>query len=392
MTQPFIPYGRQDIQPEDIDAVIAVLQSDFLTQGPLIPRFEDALIAVAGAKYAVAMNSGTSALHVACAALGLGPGDWLWTVPNSFVASANCGLYCGASVDFVDIDRQTRNMSVEALAAKLERAAAEKKLPKVVVPVHFGGQSCDMRAIKSLADRYDFYLVEDASHAIGGTFDGQPIGNCRFSDVTVFSFHPVKAVTTAEGGAAMTNDLELAERMAMLRTHGISRAPEVMEGPSEGPWYYQMLALGWNYRLTDVQAALGLSQIKRLSEYVRRRTELADRYDRLLAGSGLTLPQRISASASAWHLYVIGWTPPASGLSRRDAFVRLRQAGIGVNVHYIPIHLQPVYRRLGFAPGQFQNAEDYYATAITLPLHQRMTDAEQDRVVEQVMGLRRAAA
>src|SRR6185369_16592456 len=263
MTQPFIPYGRQDIQPEDIDAVIAVLQSDFLTQGPLIPRFEDALIAVAGAKYAVAMNSGTSALHVACAALGLGPGDWLWTVPNSFVASANCGLYCGASVDFVDIDRQTRNMSVEALAAKLERAAAEKKLPKVVVPVHFGGQSCDMRAIKSLADRYDFYLVEDASHAIGGTFDGQPIGNCRFSDVTVFSFHPVKAVTTAEGGAAMTNDLELAERMAMLRTHGISRGPEVMEGPSEGPWYYQMLALGWNYRLTDVQAALGLSQIKR---------------------------------------------------------------------------------------------------------------------------------
>lgn len=378
----YIPYGRQDIRQEDIDAVVSVLHSDWLTQGPTVPRFETELGAYCNAKYAVAANSATSALHIACLALGLGPNDWLWTSPNTFVASANCGLYCGAQVDFVDIDPRTYNLCVDALSAKLERAASEGRLPKVVVPVHFAGQSCDMLRIRTLADRYGFRIVEDASHAIGGKYRGEPIGNCRHSDITVFSFHPVKIITTGEGGAALTNNGRLGERMARLRSHGTTRDPINMEGESDGPWYYQMLELGWNYRMTDIQAALGCSQMKRLDEFVERRTALANRYDRLLANSGLILPQRDSASASAWHLYVVGWNEADTGVSRLDAVTRLRAAGIGVNVHYIPVHLQPYYRRIGFRSGQYPNAESYYARAITLPLYARLTEAQQDTVVE----------
>ena len=379
-----IPYGRQDINQADIDAVVDVLRSDFLTQGPAVPRFEAALTEHCGARFAVAVNSATSALHIACLALDLGPGDRLWTSPNTFVASANCGRYCGAEIDFVDIDPSTYNMSVDALAKKLEVAARAGKLPKVVVPVHFAGQSCDMVRIRELADRYGFRVVEDASHAIGGTYDGEPIGSCRFSDVAVFSFHPVKIVTTGEGGAALTNDHGLAARMARLRSHGTTREPSLMEEESEGPWYYQMLELGWNYRMTDIQAALGSSQITRVEDYVRRRTELADRYDRLLSGTGLTLPARAPKGSSAWHLYVVGWRD-RGGLSRAEVFARLRAASIGVNVHYVPVHLQPYYRQLGFAPGQYPAAEAYYSRAITLPLYPAMTNLQQDRVVEELL-------
>ena len=328
-----------------------MLRSDWLTQGPAVPRFESALADHCGAGHAVAVNSATSALHIACLALGLGPGDRLWTSPNTFVASANCALYCGAEVDFVDIDPRTGNMSADALAEKLERAEAEGRLPKVVVPVHFAGQSCDMQRIRTLGERYGFRIIEDAAHAIGGNYRGAPIGSCRYSDIAVFSFHPVKIITTAEGGIALTNDVELADRMARLRSHGTTREPAKMEKASDGPWYYEALELGWNYRMTDLQAALGSSQLPRLDDYVAQRSALAERYDGMLANSGLTLPWRDPACASAWHLYVIGWNQDVSGLSRADAFARLRGAGIGVQVHYIPLHTQPCFRRLGFRPG-----------------------------------------
>ncbi len=383
----YIPYGRQDICAEDIEAVVSVLRSDWLTQGPAVARFETALIDSCGAKHAVAVNSATSALHIACVALGLGPGDRLWTSPNTFVASANCGLYCGAQIDFVDIDLSTGNMSVDALSAKLEQAAAEGLQPKIVVPVHFAGQSCDMRRIKALGERYGFRIVEDAAHAIGGKYLGAPIGDCRYSDVTVFSFHPVKIVTTGEGGAALTNDAELAARMQRLRTHGTTRDPTRMQGKPEGAWYYEVAELGWNYRMTDIQAALGCSQMERVQDYVRRRAVLAERYDRLLANSGLTLPRCDPACASAWHLYVIGWNEEAFGLSRADAFASLRAAGIGVQVHYIPVHTHPYFRQLGFRRGQFPNAEAHYARAITIPLYAGLTDAQQDTVVDQVLTL-----
>jgi UDP-4-amino-4,6-dideoxy-N-acetyl-beta-L-altrosamine transaminase len=333
------------------------------------------------------VNSATSALHIACLALGLGPGDRLWTSPNTFVASANCGLYCGAEVDFVDIDPRTYNMSADALAAKLESAEAQGRLPKVIVPVHFAGQSCDMQRIRALADRYGFRIVEDAAHAIGGKYLGMPMGGCRYSDIAVFSFHPVKIITTAEGGVALTNDAELADRMARLRSHGTTHDPARMQGERDGPWYYQVIELGWNYRMTDIQAALGCSQMQRLDGYVRRRTVLAERYNRLLANSGLTLPWSDPDCASAWHLYVVGWNEEASGVSRRDAFGRLRAAGIGVQVHYIPVHTQPYFRKLGFRLGQYPNAEAYYACAITIPLYAGLTEAQQDSVVEQLTAM-----
>jgi UDP-4-amino-4,6-dideoxy-N-acetyl-beta-L-altrosamine transaminase len=382
-----IPYGRQDVLTEDIDAVVSVLRSDWLTQGPTVPRFEAAVAGYCGARHAVAVNSGTSALHIACLALGLKAGDRLWTSANTFVASANCGLYCGADVDFVDIDPRSYNMSVDALAAKLTTAEKQGRLPKVVVPVHFAGQSCDMLRIRALADRYGFRIVEDAAHAIGGRYRGAPVGDCRYCDVAVFSFHPVKAVTTGEGGVAVTNDAELASHMARLRSHGTTHDPNRMHGESDGPWYYQVLELGWNYRMTDIQAALGVSQMLRLDDYVRRRTALAARYDRLLADSGLTLPWRDPACASAWHLYVVGWNEEASGLSRAEAFARLRAAGIGVNVHYIPLHTHPYFGNLGFRAGQFPNVEAYYARALTLPLFPNLTEAQQERVVETLMGM-----
>jgi UDP-4-amino-4,6-dideoxy-N-acetyl-beta-L-altrosamine transaminase len=380
-----IPYGRQDIRADDIDAVAAVLRSDWLTQGPTVPRFERALAEACGAQHGVAVNSATSALHIACVALGLGPGDRLWTSPNTFVASAGCGLACGATIDFVDIDLRTGNMSADALAEKLERAAAAGTLPKIVVPVHFAGQSCDMRRIKNLAERFGFRIIEDAAHAVGGKYDGAPVGDCRYCDIAVFSFHPVKIITTGEGGAALTNDAELAARMARLRSHGIARDPARLQGKGQG-WYYEVEELGWNYRMTDIAAALGMSQMQRLGEYVARRTALARRYARLLADSGLTLPWCEPDAASAWHLYVVGWNE-ACGRSRAEAFSALRAAGIGVQVHYIALHLHPLFRKLGFKPGQYPNAEAHYARAISIPLYATLREAEQDRVVERILRL-----
>ncbi|MBP7666170.1 MAG: UDP-4-amino-4,6-dideoxy-N-acetyl-beta-L-altrosamine transaminase [Burkholderiaceae bacterium] len=376
-----IPYGRQHITAEDEAAVLAALRSDWITQGPAIPRFEQALAARVGARHGVAVCNATAGLHIACLALDLGPGDRLWTSPNTFVASANCGLYCGATVDFVDVDPQTYNMSVPALAAKLEAAAAGGTLPKVVVPVHFAGQSCDMQAIHALGQRYGFRIIEDASHAVGGSYLGQPVGNGRFSDLTVFSFHPVKIITTAEGGMVMTNDAQMAARLERLRSHGITRDPAVMEGEPEGPWVYEQVELGLNYRLTDLQAALGLSQLSQLETSVARRHQIACRYDAELAGLPLTTPWQSPDARSALHLYPIQVDPARSPLTRRQLFDGLRTAGIGVNVHYIPVHTQPHYRRLGFAPGQFPAAEAYYAQAISLPMFPTLTEAQQGEVI-----------
>ncbi len=374
-----IPYGRQDIRVEDIAAVAAVLRSEWITQGPMVPRFEAAVAQSVGAAHAVAANSATSALHVACLALGLGPGDVLWTSPITFVASANCARYCGAEVDFVDIDPATRNMSVAVLEEKLVAASRTGRLPKIVMPVHFAGQSCDMRAIRALGEKYGFAIIEDASHAIGGHYVDAPVGSCRHSDITVFSFHPVKIITTGEGGMLLANDAALARRARRLTSHGITRDAAEMQGESEGSWYYQQIELGYNYRLTDFAAALGLSQLARLEEYVARREALAARYDALLAGLPLDRPGRVAGVRSSWHLYTVRLHDTSR---RRAVFDALRAAGIGVNVHYIPVHLQPDYRRLGFGPGDFPAAEAYYAGALTLPLHPRLTHAEQDHVVQ----------
>lgn len=376
---PFLSYGRQHITDEDVAAVAEVLRSDFLTQGPAVPRFEAALQTLTGAPHAYAMANATAALHLSCLALELGPGDLAWTSPNSFVASANCALYCGADVDFVDIDPASFNMSAEALEAKLEAAAAAGRLPKVVIPVHFAGQPCDMGRIGALAQRYDFRVIEDASHAVGAMLGNMPIGACADSDIAVFSFHPVKIVTTGEGGAALTRDPVVAERLELLRSHGVTRNEALMSGPSEGGWYYEQVTLGFNYRITDIQAALGSSQLTRLDHYLRRRHELGDLYDARLKGLPLTIPARLPGRYSAFHLYVVQLDDPAL---RRPVFEALRQANIGANVHYIPIHLQPFYRARGFGPGDFPNAEAYYARAITLPLHPQMTDGDVDRVVD----------
>ena len=377
----FIPYGRQHITHADIDAVVAVLTSDFLTQGARVPAFERALASRVGANYGVAVNSATSALHIACLALGLGVGDWLWTVPNTFVASANCGVYCGAQVDFVDIDPITRNLSVAALAAKLTQAALDNRLPKVLVVVHFAGEPCDMAAIGSLAKQYGFAVIEDASHAVGAQYRGVPVGSCQYSDITVFSFHPVKIITTAEGGLATTNREDLAAHMLRLRSHGITRDPAHMVGETDGAWYYQQLDLGYNYRMTELQAALGLSQLTKLDTFIARRHTLAQRYDDkladLVAAFGVRLPYRSPQNVSALHLYAIEVAPSV----RRAVFDTLRAQAIGVNVHYIPVHTQPYYRALGFDVGDFRHAEAYYAGAISLPLYYDLTDAEQDRVI-----------
>jgi len=376
-----IPYGRQDITETDVDAVIEVLRSDFLTQGPMVPRFEGSVADHVGAKHAIAVNSATSALHIACLALGLGEGDRLWTSPITFVASSNCALYCGASVDFVDIDPRTYNLDIDALASKLATAESEGRLPKILVPVHLCGQSCDMARMAELAQRYGFKIIEDASHAIGGKYEDRFVGDCRYSDITVFSFHPVKIVTTAEGGMALTNDDELAERMALLRSHGITRDPRRMQGESDGAWYYQQVDLGFNYRMTELQAALGVSQMARLDSYVTRRHEIAQRYDDLLSELPVITPWRDSKVYSAFHLYVICVPQLSEGRSRRSVFDALRADGIGVNVHYIPVHTQPYYRAMGFGHGDFPNAERYYAQAISLPLFPTMTEAQQTEVV-----------
>lgn len=375
-----IPYGRQAIDASDEAAVLAALRSDFLTQGPAVPAFEAALREATGAAHAVAANSATSSLHVACLALGLGPGGLLWTTPNTFVASANCGRLCGAEVDFVDIDPSTLNLCPAELERKLRAAERAGRLPQVVVPVDFAGLPADMRAVRALADRYGFRVIEDASHAVGASDHGTPVGSGRAADITVFSFHPVKIVTTAEGGAALTEHADLARAMERARSHGITRDPAQMRGESEGPWYYQQVGLGPNYRMTDLQAALGCSQLRRLREFVRIRTALADRYDELLRGMPVAPAPRRAGALSAWHLYVVQLDGTLEA-RRREVFERMRAAGIGVNVHYIPVHLQPYYRDLGFREGDFPNAERYYRRAITLPLHPGLTHGDQDRVV-----------
>jgi UDP-4-amino-4,6-dideoxy-N-acetyl-beta-L-altrosamine transaminase len=381
-----IPYGRQSISDDDVRAVVDVLHSDFLTQGPVVPAFEQAVADHVGVPHAVAVNSATSALHIACLALGLGPGDRLWTVPNTFIASANCGAYCGASVDFVDIDPATWTMSVPTLVERLAAAEREGHLPKVVVPVAFGGQSCDMRGVRRLAERYGFAVIEDASHAVGGRYAGQPVGGHPLADITVFSFHPVKIVTTAEGGVAVTRDARLADAMRLYRSHGMTRDAALMDAPSEGPWYYQQVALGYNYRMTELQAALGVSQMKRVDEFIARRHRIAARYADLLAGLPLRAQQAEPDAYSALHLYPVRLDDPTR---RRAVFESMRDAGIGVNVHYIPVHLQPFWRRRGFAPGEFPAAEAYYAGAITLPMYPDLTPAQQDEVVR---ALRKALA
>lgn len=382
-----IPYGRQDISQQDIDAVVNVLKSDFLTQGPQVPAFEQSIMNACDADYAVAANSATSALHIACLALGLGQGDWLWTTPNTFVASANCGLYCGAKIDFVDIDPRTYNLCAVELEKKLIIAEQTDKLPKVVIPVHFSGQPCDMEAIHNLSKKYGFKIIEDASHAIGGKYQGEPIGNCRYSDITVFSFHPVKIVTTAEGGVAVTNNAELAEKLNLLRSHGITRDEHLMTKPMDGPWYYQQIELGYNYRMTDMQAALGVSQMQRLDEYVAKRHELADRYNELLKGLPIILPWQHEDSYSGLHLYVIRLQLNKISKMHLEVFNGMREAGILVNIHYIPVHLQPYYQEMGFKEGQFPEAEQYYKEAISLPMFPTMTEEQQNQVVSNLKEL-----
>ncbi|UCV27631.1 UDP-4-amino-4,6-dideoxy-N-acetyl-beta-L-altrosamine transaminase [Ferribacterium limneticum] len=369
-----IPYGRQSIDDADIESVVAVLRSAWLTQGPVVPALEGAFARRCEVNYAVAVSNATAALHLACTALGVRPGDHVWTSPNSFVASANCAHYCGATADFVDIDPVTLNLSIANLEAKLKVAAAQRKLPKVIIPVHFSGRTCDMAAIAQLGQHYGFRIIEDASHAVGALYDGEPVGNCLHSDITIFSFHPVKIITTGEGGMALTNDPAIATHLQRLRSHGITRDQDLMPSPCDGPWHYQQIELGFNYRLTDIQAALGLSQLRRLDEFLARRRYLAHRYAQMLDGLPVRLP--IPNNESAWHLYPVR----VDAVHRRAIFETMQAAGIGVQVHYIPIHLQPYFRQRGFNPGDFPAAEAYYSEAISLPIYPALTEGEQDKV------------
>ena len=375
---PVIPYARQSINPEDLDSVREVLQSDWLTQGPTIERFEEAVSRYCDATHGVAVSSGTGGLHLAYMALGLGPGDRLWTSPNTFVATANAARYCGAEVDFVDIDPRTYNMSVQALHEKLEIAQREGVLPKIVVPVHFAGQPCDMEAIHALSQRYGFRVVEDAAHAIGATGPGEKTGSCNLADIAVFSFHAVKIITTAEGGMIMCRDDSLAARLRRLRSHGITRDRSEMTSANEGAWYYEQMELGFHYRMTDVQAALGVSQLRRIDKFLERRRTLVERYNRALEKLPVIVPTVAPNTRSAWHLYVIQLV---GAVDRRKVFDVMRSDQILVNVHYIPVHLQPYYRRLGFGPGYCPNVEAYYSRTLTLPLYPDLTEQEQDRVV-----------
>ena len=380
-----IPYSCQSITEDDIAAVCAVLRSEYLTQGPAVPAFERAFAARHDLPYAFAVSNATAGLHIACLALGVKPGSRVWTSPNSFLASANCALYCGGTVDFVDIDPRTRNMSVEALRGKLESADKTGTLPQVLIPVDFSGLPCDLREMRGLADQYGFRILEDASHATGASYLDRPVGSA-WADVTVFSFHAVKIVTSAEGGMVTTQDVTLAQRLRQLRSHGMTRDPKELERHSEGGWYYEQQSLGFNYRLTDLQAALGLSQLRRLDAMYARRAALADRYDELLSGLPVVTPVRLADRKSAWHLFVVELTGSAQD-TRDQVFAGLRAAGIGVNVHYIPIHTQPYYTRLGFRQGDFPVAESYYRKAVSLPLFPSMTEEQQDNVVQALRGL-----
>ncbi|MEW5681733.1 MAG: UDP-4-amino-4,6-dideoxy-N-acetyl-beta-L-altrosamine transaminase [Pseudomonadota bacterium] len=381
-----IPYGRQHITQADIDAVTEVLQSDFLTQGPAVPAFEQRLAELTCAKYAVAVNSATSALHIACLALGIGPGSRVWTSPISFVASANCARYCGSDIDFVDVEPDSGNMAVDKLRQKLEAARSSDSLPQLVIPVHLAGSSCDMQQIHYLAKEFGFAVIEDASHAVGASYQDEPVGSCRYSDITVFSFHPVKIITTAEGGMALTNNNDLADKMRLLRSHGISRDESQMTEPSHGAWYYQQLLLGFNYRMTDLQAALGLSQSRRLLPIIQKRQLLAANYHRLLADLPLSLPQLDDINISAWHLFIIRLDDKSK---RQAVFNGLRDAGIGVNVHYIPIHTQPYYQQLGFDWGDLPVAEDFYERIISLPMYPELTGEQQQYVADTLTELLR---
>ena len=380
-----IPYGRQDITAADIKAVVEVLQSDYLTQGPMVPVFERAVAEYCGVATATAVNSATSALHVACMALGVGPGDLVWTSPITFVASANCARYCGADVDFVDIDPKTYNMSAERLAEKLEVAKKSGRLPKVVIPVHLAGQSCDMKTIGVLAKQYGFKVIEDASHAIGAKYLGEPVGNCRYSDIAVFSFHPVKIVTSGEGGVAVTNDRVLGDLMVRLRSHGVTRDASQMTKPSDGLWYYEQLELGFNYRMTDIYAALGASQMDRLDEYVERRQQLARQYDLLFASQPVQTPWQDPHTYSSFHLYIVRPDFAAMKTTHREVFERLRANGVLANLHYIPVYRQPYYAAMGFDKSHFHEAEKYYSEAISLPMFPLLTDDQQIAVVKKMM-------
>jgi UDP-4-amino-4,6-dideoxy-N-acetyl-beta-L-altrosamine transaminase len=378
-----IPYGRQDIDQDDINSVIEVLKSNFLTQGPVAENFENKVCEYVSARYAVSANSATSALHIACLSLNLGVGDWLWTSPITFVASANCALYCGANIDFVDICETTFTMCPVALEEKLIRAKEENCLPKIVIPVHVCGQSADMKAIKNLSKKYGFHIIEDASHAIGGKYIGERVGCCRYSDITVFSFHPVKIITTGEGGIAVTNRPELAERMRLFRSHGITRDQKLMEAVTDGPWSYQQIALGYNYRMNDISAALGLSQLNKIDKFIRRRRDIADKYNNELTGLPVELPTESPDCRSSFHLYVVRLKLDQLSISRLEIFSRLRRSGLGVNVHYIPVHTQPYFQReFGFRYGDFPNSERYYEQAISLPIFPKLTPAEQDYAIK----------
>ena len=379
-----IYYGKQNISESDIRAVEEVLRSDFLTQGPAIERFEERVADYCGAKHAVAVTNATSALHIACLAAGLGEGDILWTSPITFVASANCGRYCGAEVDFVDIDARTYNMSVTALEKKLEQAKRDGKLPKVVVPVHLAGQSCDMKRIRELSAEYGFTVLEDASHAVGADYFGGKVGSCRFSDMAVFSFHPVKIITTGEGGMVLTNSDELYEKLKLYRSHGITRDPAFMTHESDGPWYYQQIELGFNYRMTDIQAALGCSQMQRLDEFVARRRYLAARYDKLLEGLPLVTPHVMSDSVPSWHIYIVRVDFSRVKRTKQEIFEKMKERGVTLNLHYIPVHTQPYYEQLGHRPEECPEAMQYYEEAMTLPLYYDLTDEEQNMIVDKL--------
>lgn len=385
-----IPYARQDINKEDINAVKKVLKSDWLTQGPMVERFEKAVNNYTNSKYATAVSSATGALHIACLALGVGPGDWVWTSPNTFVSSANCALYCGARVDFVDIDPQTYNLSITKLEAKLKDAKKRNKLPKVIIPVHFGGQPCEMIKIHKLSKRYNFKIIEDASHAIGASYTlldknikkKIKIGSCTHSDITVFSFHPVKIITTGEGGMALTNKLNIYEKLRLLRTHGITRETKLMKKKSDGPWYYQQLDLGFNYRMNDIQAALGYQQIKRIEDFIKRRNIIAKRYNDALKGLPINKQYQQKDTYSAFHLYVITLNKKFNANDHLNFFNKMRKKKIGVNLHYIPVHTQPYYQKIGFKKGDFPEVEDYYNKAISLPMYPSLLPKEQNRVIE----------